>query len=701
MSYSEVDKPTISDYIEAMDIDSLESAVESGVDVKWAIFDLLAKFEEDYIESGETIDVNSYLEILEILLTKADPNETNIEGDTPLLYIAGSTHANEMDDVIKPFVTLLIKKGANINVQTPGPEHIPLISIAITYDLPMTDILLKNKVDVNATDKLGATALHYLAENSSDAFTMKRLESILSLGSVDKPLHKVLNAQTLSGETPMLAAVKGGHLDIAMALLDMGASPEIRDNSGKAIKDYIVPEEHPEEYAALVTDAEVSALARKALENDNMPEFRKQVDKLTNVNFQSVTGDTLLHYAVDMPNVEAVAFLLVKKADPTITNYSGKIPIMLITGTDPKSLEMKTMLEEVLKEEAPPPGPVERPVENSDTKYIVNAALYPGFEIRPFRGEENNVVPVYITTLPKGMLLFRGVSNVSKISEDLLGIRKADGYCMPPQYNVFAYPFPFVDETVGTFSSIVVYKLLRDVKVACFVSPCPLSRADRNIKNMPTTSCDLIPNYGCGIKGRHYDPCLNEKFAKENPDIIGMIAIAGTDRAAFMDKLEADAEFRTYLNRYFSGYMDSHSLYPGIPEIILYPRTTRNATDVTTSFASVTSYSEAIKLVRDKEDTVYIPEHIIPVRSRDALRLYLDINTKNGNIKIDKSTGFFVVAKHFSPPGLLEDPNKMAESFTELRFTRAKFPWLFTDDDLGSTTSERGGRRVTHRKRLQ
>ena len=71
------------------------------------------------------------------------------------------------------------------------------------------------------------------------------------------------------------------------------------------------------------------------------------------------------------------------------------------------------------------------------------ASLPAGIEIRKY-GEQD----VQITTIPKGTLLFRAVSTIDRIREDIFGLRKGENHCLPPQYNVFFYPFPFADESI-------------------------------------------------------------------------------------------------------------------------------------------------------------------------------------------------------------------------------------------------------------
>ena len=52
----------------------------------------------------------------------------------------------------------------------------------------------------------------------------------------------------------------------------------------------------------------------------------------------------------------------------------------------------------------------------------------------------------YVTTIiPKGTLLFRGVSSIADLTGDFAGILSVNStYCLYPNFNVFFYPYPFV-----------------------------------------------------------------------------------------------------------------------------------------------------------------------------------------------------------------------------------------------------------------
>jgi hypothetical protein len=178
------------------------------------------------------------------------------------------------------------------------------------------------------------------------------------------------------------------------------------------------------------------------------------------------------------------------------------------------------------------------------------AAVPEGFKVVQFEGKN-----VYTTTLPRGTLLFRGVKDLSAIHEDLFGVLQGETYCLPPNYNVFFYPFPFVDSAVSDYSHLVVYVVMNDIKLATFISPSPMKRGDRHQdEGNPIVSCEKIPQdqHGCNLAGRPYDPCFTPEFRKEYPALSGMIAIANMDRRNFLriaNDYMVDTPLRSQLNK--------------------------------------------------------------------------------------------------------------------------------------------------------
>ena len=273
-----------------------------------------------------------------------------------------------------------------------------------------------------------------------------------------------------------------------------------------------------------------------------------------------------------------------------------------------------------------------------------------GFTLLPYTdtsGLEPAETPVYVTTLPKGTVLYRGVETLDKLYDDLYGVRTEDGsYCLPPEYNVFFYPFPFADVIVGNeggYSHILVYVTLHDIKLATFLSPSPMIRGDRLHGQGPITSCDKINPHGCGLAGRDYDPCFKPDFRAAHPDVSGMIGIADMDRRTFLEivnDFKQGTPLRKYFNQYVSAYTD-RSYRPGIPEVILHPLVARGGAD------TLTPRDTEIEAWYDTHvDTAsYSLWRVLPREDKDILT-FLEQSTGSGldglRVKLDTRTGFYV-----------------------------------------------------------
>ena len=121
--------------------------------------------------------------------------------------------------------------------------------------IAIASLLLEAGADVNERDDRGSTPLHYAAGGTSD-FVAALLEAGADVNARssfgDTPLHRAaagrndrdtnisllvragaeVDAQTDRGETPLHRAVANGNPAVAARLLDLGADPTLRDDSG-------------------------------------------------------------------------------------------------------------------------------------------------------------------------------------------------------------------------------------------------------------------------------------------------------------------------------------------------------------------------------------------------------------------------------------------------------------------------------------
>ncbi len=346
---------------------------------------------------------------------------------------------------------------------------------------------------------------------------------------------------------------------------------------------------------------------------------------------------------------------------------------------------------------------------------LANAMSIPGFNIRHdlrsvnILKKENieTLIPVYTTILPAGTLLFRGIQTESQIFDDFLGNANSDTseFCLPPNHNVFFYPFPFEDEP-GFYKYMVICVLVRDVEVACYLSPVPLASTDKAIPENPLQQCDKV-QYGCGISGNPYDPCFRKSFHEQNPTVTGIIALAPSNRKALLPTMlhgKQSSENRQNYNKFFSLYTDARSIVPGVPEIIMYPRCVRSLVDVKTPFSIfggdfdysdafydyIDSFTEYMSTQKHADGGPLYSYKPYDLGLQPNKRKMFDLissrialpdgatgaNDRDYPIRIDKTTGFFVCMKYYrgSPENLIADKNRLGEAFAELKFKRGVLP---------------------------
>lgn len=150
------------------------------------------------VESGQ-------LETVEFLLqNKADPNQTDYSGATPLQWVVGRIKNDVPVERRVRILKALIESGATPNQKNSNHYgYTPLINAAEFGELEMVKILLAAGADVNATNNEGITALHF-ARNAEIA------RFLIDAGA-DRNAHA-------GGETPTETAIRLGHFSALTVL---------------------------------------------------------------------------------------------------------------------------------------------------------------------------------------------------------------------------------------------------------------------------------------------------------------------------------------------------------------------------------------------------------------------------------------------------------------------------------------------------
>jgi hypothetical protein len=260
-------------------------------------------------------------------------------------------------------------------------------------------------------------------------------------------------------------------------------------------------------------------------------------------------------------------------------------------------------------------------------------------------------VKVPILKIKKGTLLFRYVYDIpqdkktikSMLEGSFLGIKiDKESFCLPNQYNVFFYPYPYIMDTnkyLSIFkpkeSHMVLFETTKDLNVALFLLPSEMNRIGKNEENEILITCDNY-SYCNGLKGFYFDACFRDDFLKNNMDIMGYYGISENDSKRFMTQYKKS--FFTPFRKFIHLHKDTKTI--GVPELVLYPRTIREIDSINTEI---------------KEDSIY--EYILenqnifnyktvdefkhkPFDKNDKLFYYLNRDFKK-NYKFNKLNGFY------------------------------------------------------------
>jgi ankyrin repeat protein len=151
-----------------------------------------------------------------LLKAGADPNGTSEEGQTALMTasLTGKVDA----------VKLLLETGANVNAKEPYKEQTALMWAAAEGNAAAADVLIAHGADVKAKSKSGFTPFLFAVRNGH-------------AGAVKVLLDRGANVNDVApdGTNALNMAVVNAYFDLAAALLDRGADPNASDPRGSAL----------------------------------------------------------------------------------------------------------------------------------------------------------------------------------------------------------------------------------------------------------------------------------------------------------------------------------------------------------------------------------------------------------------------------------------------------------------------------------
>ncbi len=277
----------------------IDALLQAGADAKGA-----NREGETYLMTAAR---SGSLESMRLLLTRgADPNaQEGWYGETALMWAASQNHA----DAVK----LLIEAGAKTD--TAGKK-----------------MTFARKVSGQTTLPVGSmTALMYAARVGA-------LEATKALIAGGAPL----DTQDPDGTTAMVLAIINAHYDVAAALLEAGANPNVADSAGMGAL-YAVIDMHTLQYmhgrphakaSGQLKDIDLIKLLLANKKTDIEQKLKTPLLRRHNSTSTQSLGDgtTPLLRAAATGDVEVMRLLLAKGANPKALQKNGTTILMLASG---------------------------------------------------------------------------------------------------------------------------------------------------------------------------------------------------------------------------------------------------------------------------------------------------------------------------------------------------------------------------------
>ena len=308
--------------------------------LEWAIFCGVAEVAELLLQKNARITSKAFLlaeknkrnPVFKLLLGKKKIKKKASflkSADTPTA-LSWAAHIGDLS-----LVSSLLEEGADVNKLSEAMGTTPLIEAVRENHISIVKLLLEKGADINATDVHKRTALMYAALTDNSEITELLLKNKADVNF------------TLSGETALIIAAKCSHRKIIRLLSEHKADINAKDSLGQTAifkaainKDFKTvrllrrlgafrPKHIVDEYGRQIPGYQNVLI--EASRKGHFNKVKELVNKGTNINAADHEGLTALMRAAANNRKNIVEFLLQNKAKTDLTDKQGKTALIYAT----------------------------------------------------------------------------------------------------------------------------------------------------------------------------------------------------------------------------------------------------------------------------------------------------------------------------------------------------------------------------------
>ncbi|HEV2601498.1 MAG TPA: ankyrin repeat domain-containing protein [Candidatus Babeliales bacterium] len=274
-------------------------------------------------------------EVKKLLAQGVDINQVNAEGETPFFYAVkkGRFHVAHM----------LLEAGANKEARDKYDHTILMSAVSWANIETIKYLVLDAKVDINAGDKDGKTALMVAARDGMAGFVRLFLENGADIEARDH-----------SGQTVLMEAAQWGRLNVVKILMQAGMDKEARDKDGRTVLLYSVGSAGKVDVVQFLLQAGANKQVRDtygrtalmfAVAGENIDIVKFLLQTGVDIEAKDIADETALMHAVAYGSLEVIKILVDAGANIDAKNQGNKTALDIAIWRHKK--EVATYLQDV------------------------------------------------------------------------------------------------------------------------------------------------------------------------------------------------------------------------------------------------------------------------------------------------------------------------------------------------------------------